>query len=178
MQHWKAELSRLGYVETFDYPYMLRKGTRPDPMRILVESHRQALCRLRNNHDGELFLVGKSLGSRVGCHLALEEQVTGIVCLGYPLQGVNGRMRDKVLLALATPILFIQGTRDKLCPLDLLANVRGAMKAPNFVHVVEGGDHSLLVTKRQSKLQGETQEEVDRQIREGIQSFVSELTAI
>ena len=177
MQHWKAELSRIGQIEMFDYPYMIRKGSRPDPMRALIESHRQALCRLRDKHKGEIFLIGKSLGSRVGCHLALEEKVSGIVCLGYPLQGINGRLRDKVLLDLDTPILFVQGTRDKLCPLDMLSNVRGTMKAPNFIHIVEGGDHSLLVTKRQLELKSESQEDVDRQISEVIESFVRELTA-
>ena len=81
-------------------------------------------------------------------------------------------MRDEVLRALATPILFVQGTRDPLCPLDLLEGVRAEMKAPNILHVVAGGDHSLGVGKRRLQADGETQEEVDRRILEAIARFV------
>ncbi len=47
------------------------------------------------------------------------------------------------------------------------------MKAPTFLHVVEGGDHSLLVSKRQLAATGETQEEVDQRILEAIAKFVT-----
>ena len=94
-----------------------------------------------------MFLIGKSMGGRVGCHLALEEQVAGVICLGYPLQsGATGAMRDEVLVALRTPILFVQGSRDSFCPLDQLAAVRARMTAPSTLLVVEGGNHSLEVS--------------------------------
>jgi hypothetical protein len=79
------------------------------------------------------------------------------------------------LRALTTPILFVQGTRDALCPPDLLERVRAEMKAPNFLHVVEGGDHSLRVPKRQLQASGETQEDVDQPIFEAVAGFVDEL---
>ena len=85
------------------------------------------------------------MGGRIGCHVSLEEKVTGLVCFGYPLcaMGDRTKLRNEVLCALTTPILFVQGTRDELCPLDLLEGVRKEMKAPNLLHIVEGGDHSL-----------------------------------
>ena len=90
------------------------------------------------------------MGGRVGCHVALEEKVAGVICLGYPLQsGATGAMRDEVLLALRTPILFVQGSRDALCPLDKLAAVRARMTAPSTLLVVEGGNHSLEVSAAQ-----------------------------
>ena len=73
------------------------------------------------------------------------------------------------------PILFVRGTRDALCPLDLLERVRGEIKAPNSLHVVEGGDHSLRVRVRQLQARSETQEDVDRQIFKAINEFVDEL---
>ena len=73
--------------------------------------------------------------------------MAGLICLGYPLKsGATGALRDQVLLALETPVLFVQGTRDPLCPLDLLAEVRPRMKAPNTLLIVDGGDHSLAVS--------------------------------
>ena len=114
------------------------------------------------------------MGGRIGCHVALEEKVDGLICLGYPLcaMGDRAKLRDEVLRALDTPILFVQGTRDTLCPLELLEGVRTRMKAPNILHVVDGGDHSLVVGKRQLQADGETQEDVDRRILETIARFV------
>ena len=118
------------------------------------------------------------MGGRIGCHVALQEKVDAIVCLGYPLcaAGDHTELRDEVLRALRTPILFVQGTRDPFCPLDLFGRVRAQMKAPNFLRIVEGGDHSLVVAKRQLQATGETQENVDQRIIEAISEFVDSVT--
>ena len=114
------------------------------------------------------------MGGRIGCHVSLEEKVDGLICLGYPLcaMGDRTKLRDEVLRALATPILFVQGTRDPLCPLDLLESVLQEMKTPNFLSVVEGGDHSLRVTKRQLTATSKTQDDVDQSIFQSIADFV------
>jgi len=91
--------------------------------------------------------------------------------------GDHTKLRDEVLRALTTPILFVQGTRDVLCPLALLERVRGEMKAPNFLDVVEGGDHSLRVPKRQLQATGETQEEIDQRVFGAIAGFVDQFAA-
>ena len=106
---------------------------------------------------------------------AFMESVDGLVCFGYPLKGVGktAKLRDEVLIALDTPILFLQGTRDKLCPLDLLADVRGKMKAPSELFVVETGDHSLQATKTSLKQQAETQDDIDGRILAAVRSFWS-----
>jgi predicted alpha/beta-hydrolase family hydrolase len=192
MQNWKRRLSEIGEVETFDYDYMRAGRKRPDRLPQLIAAHRAALTKFVDQEsripprlaggNGEetkprLFLVGKSMGGRIGCHVSREEKVDGLVCLGYPLcaMGDRTKLRDEVLRALTTPILFVQGTRDALCPLDLLKRVRAEMKAPNFLHVVEGGDHSLRIPKRQLQATGETQEDVDRRILKSIADFVSNL---
>jgi predicted alpha/beta-hydrolase family hydrolase len=173
MQRWKERLSTIGEVKTFDYAYMQQGQRRPDKLPQLIATHRQALTDARQSGPGPAFLIGKSMGGRIGCHVALEEPVAGVICFGYPLCGGGdpSRLRDKVLRQLQTPILFVQGTRDPLCPLELLEKVRLDMKCPNFLHIVEGGDHSLLALKRQLKAAGETQEEVDQRILEAIAQF-------
>jgi predicted alpha/beta-hydrolase family hydrolase len=165
MQRWRERLSSLGRVETFDYSYMRQGRKRPDPLPQLIASHRQALAEARAADDS-VILIGKSMGGRIGCHVALKEKVAAVVCLSYPLCGGGDpqRLRDQVLRELKTPVLFIQGTRDPLCPLDLLGEVREEMKAPNTLHVVEGADHSLLLRKGGLKRMGKTQEEIDDQI--------------
>jgi uncharacterized protein len=178
MQNWKRRLSEIGEVETFDYDYMRTGRKRPEPLPRLIAAHRKALKAAREKHQPDsTFLIGKSMGGRIGCHVSLEEKVDGLVCLGYPLcaMGDRTKLRDEVLRALTAPILFVQGTRDPLCPLDLLERVRGEMKAPDFLHVVEGGDHSLRVPKRQLNATSETQEDVDQQILRSIAGSISNL---
>jgi uncharacterized protein len=179
MQGWAKRLGRLGKVVPFDYPYMAAGRKAPDRLPKLIEAHREALraARRRFRKRTRVILCGKSMGSRVGCHLALEEQVSGLVCLGYPLKGIGkqGKLRNEVLESLTTPILFVQGTRDNLCPLNLLARVRRRMGAPNALHVVEEGDHSLTVTKRHTKATGETQADSDAAALAAITAHLEEL---
>jgi predicted alpha/beta-hydrolase family hydrolase len=179
MQRWKRRLDELGEVETFDYDYMREGRKRPDRLPQLIAVHRAALREAREKfgQSTATFLIGKSMGGRIGCHVALEEKVNGVICLGYPLcaMGDRSKLRDQVLRSLATPVLFVQGTRDALCPLDLLEPIRAEMKAPSSLHIVEGGDHSLVVPKRQLQAAGETQEEVDERILAAIAKFGSAL---
>jgi uncharacterized protein len=178
MENWKERLSEIGHVETFEYDYMREGRKRPDPLPKLIAVHREALVKAREKHRGaRTFLIGKSMGGRVGCHVSLEEKVGGLICLGYPLcaMGNRSKLREEVLHALTTPILFVQGTRDSLCPLDLLERVRAEMKAPNFLHTVEGADHSLRVPKRQLQGTRKTQEDIDQEILKTIGKFVDQL---
>jgi hypothetical protein len=174
MQHWTQLLGTIGNVRTLDYPYMLAGSRRPDPLPKLIAAHRAALDAARESHQGPVALIGKSMGGRIGCHVSLEESVTALVCLGYPLCGGGdpAKMRDKVLRELTTPILFVQGTRDSLCPLPLLEDVRQQMRAPNELHIVEGGDHSLAVPKKQ-----EPQGGVDATILQVIRRFLQKTAA-
>src|SRR2546427_5701602 len=179
MQNWKDRLTEIGDIEVFDYAYMREGRKRPDPLPRLIAAHREALSEARERHRSETtILIGKSMGGRIGCHVSLEERVDGLICLGYPLcaMGDRTKLRDEVLRALSTPILFVQGTRDSLCPLDLFERVRAEMKTQNVLHVVEGGDHSLRVPKRQLQATGTTQEDIDQRIFEAITGFFSGLT--
>jgi uncharacterized protein len=173
MQRWKQRLSTLGNVEILDYDYMREGRKRPDPLRQLIARHRRALADARAKTAAPIILIGKSMGGRIGCHVALQEEVNGLICLGYPLCGGGDRtkLRDAVLIDLRRPVLFVQGTRDPLCPIDLLEAVRAKMSAPNFIHIVEGGDHSLLT--RKEDLGNETQNDVDHRILQSIRDFVA-----
>ena len=173
MQRWKDRLSEIGEIEMFDYHYIREGRRRPDKLPQLIAAHRNALVEARSKTSGQIFLIGKSMGGRIGCHVALEETVAGVICLGYPLcaMGDRTKLRDQVLRDLRTPILFVQGTRDPLCPLELLAKVRAEMRTLNFLHVVEGGDHSLLVRKKD--LGAQTHEDVDLRIANAVRDFVA-----
>jgi len=67
----------------------------------------------------------------------------------------------------------VQGTRDRLCPLELLESVRQEMKAENELYIVEGGDHSLQVSKSRLTASAETQNDIDERILEAVRNFVA-----
>jgi len=172
MVAWQLRLATLGEVLAFDYPYMRAGRKTPDRLPALLAAHRAALSAARAQATGPIYLAGKSMGGRIGCHLALEEDVAGVVCLGYPLRSAaSGALRDQVLLALRKPVLFVQGTRDPLCPLDLLEAVRARMATRTALLVVEGGNHSLEVSAGQRKATGETQQQSDARVLAAILDF-------
>lgn len=176
MQAFAKRLAEVGRVDGFDYPYQQQGGRSPDRLPILLGAHRAAYDRVRADHPGPIVLIGKSMGGRVGCHLATQlakNELTALVCLGYPLVAPNGSVRDAVLLELATPVLFVQGTRDALCPLEHLDEVRSRMTAPNALHAVTGGDHSLRVTARALATQERTQADVDADIVRAVGKFIN-----
>ena len=178
MQTFAHLLASIGSVEPFDYLYAKEGRKRPDPPPKLIAAHKAALASLRETHDGPIVLAGKSMGGRIGCHVAITEPVAAVVCLGYPLcaAGDQTKLRDQVLLELRTPAMFVQGTRDPLCPLELLEGVRKRMGAPSALHVVEDGDHSLMVSKTALKARGATQEEADAQMLAAIATFLEGLS--
>ncbi|MGC4093924.1 MAG: dienelactone hydrolase family protein [Polyangiaceae bacterium] len=178
MVAFRRRLEQLGTVHGFDYAYQVARRRTPDRLPALISAHRAAFDALASEHAGPIVLIGKSMGGRIGCHLANElesERLRALVCLGYPLIGQNGAVRDAVLLELKKPILFVQGTRDDMCPLERLAEVEARMQSPHQRYVVDGGDHSLLVLKGELARSGRTQDGVDAAILERIATFVSSL---
>lgn len=180
MQRYRAALGRLGEVVSFDYDYIAQGRRAPDRLPRLIDRHRQVLRNTVRQHHQPVILIGKSMGGRVGCHVSLQEQVDALVCLGYPLRGARSRapVRDQVLKDLQTPILFVQGTRDSLCPLDQLDDVRARMTVRNELYVVESGDHSLLCTRTHLRRTGQTQEQVEAQILDYIDTFTRSLSDV
>ena len=92
--------------------------------------------------------------------------VAGFVFHAFPLHppGKPGTKRADHLEHVAKPMLFLNGTRDRLADPELLAGVRDRLGPRATLHVVEGGDHSLQVLKRS----GRKQEDVDREVAEAV----------
>ncbi|TYG92386.1 hypothetical protein E1A91_A11G026100v1 [Gossypium mustelinum] len=178
MIRWKEMLKKaLNAVEvvTFDYPYM-SEGKRRSPPKAekLVDFHTNVVKNAVAKYPGHpLILAGKSMGSRISCMVAGREDISPllIVCLGYPLKGMNGAVRDETLLQLKVPVMFVQGTKDGLCPLEKLEAVRKKMKTMSGLHEIESGDHSFKISKKHLQTKGSTQEEAEDAAIQAIASF-------
>ncbi|KVH95359.1 KAT8 regulatory NSL complex subunit 3/Testis-expressed sequence 30 protein [Cynara cardunculus var. scolymus] len=180
MIRWRNLLAdALNAVEviTFDYPYGRRKA--PPKEEKLVGFHSDIVRKVAAKYpEHPLILVGKSMGSRISCMVAAENDIgaSAVVCLGYPLKATKGAVRDEPLLQLTIPIMFVQGSNDGFCPLELLEVVRKKLKAINALHVIENGDHSFQIAKKNLELTGMTREEAEARAVEAVAMFVSRIS--
>ena len=133
----------------------------PNRPPVLLAAHAAASAALRER-VGRIVLAGKSMGGRMGSHLAAgSEEVAGVVFYGYPLVGVGKQEpRDTSHLRdVGAPMLFVQGTRDRLAPLELITAVAESLPKTSL-HIVEDGDHSYNVPKRAGRDRTEVLDEV------------------
>jgi predicted alpha/beta-hydrolase family hydrolase len=95
-----------------------------------------------------LFIGGKSMGGRIASLMAAQGiACDGLVFLGYPLHpaGRPQRLRTEHWPNIHCPALFVEGTRDPLCELDLLRTELGKLGAPATVREIPEADHSFKV---------------------------------
>ena len=150
-------LARQGFPTVrFNFPYTEHGRRTPDPAPVLEACYRSVLAQVRADRvlgAPRLVIGGKSMGGRMASRVAAAGEPTdGLLFLGYPLHpaGKPEQLRSAHLARIRAPMLFLTGTRDALCRLDLL---RGALVGiPNAtVHVVEDGDHSFAVRRRSGR---------------------------
>ena len=173
---------RLGdrQIATFRYqfPFMEQRRGRPDYQPILLKTVRSAVSAASAVSDGlPLFAGGKSMGGRMTSLAAAKEPLTtlrGIVFFGFPLHPPKkpGVERAEHLREVGVPLLFLQGTRDKLAPLDLLEAVQQELLKTATLHVVDGADHGFHVLKRS----GRTDDEIQDELADATRSWIDGLT--
>jgi hypothetical protein len=158
----------------YQFPYMEAGRRRPDPHPILVATVRAAVARAAG--EGlPLLAGGKSMGGRMTSRAAAEEAlpgVRGLVFLGFPLHpaGRPGTERAEHLSGVDVPMLFLQGTRDRLADLDLLQPVCRELGSRATLHVVEGADHSFGVLVRS----GRSADEVMAELADAVAAWARE----
>ena len=137
----------------YNFPYMEKGGKRPDPpaiaektVSVVVEFAKKKFA------DLSIFAGGKSFGGRMTSQRMAKESIeylNGIVFFGFPLHAIGNPSIDRAahLKDVKVPMLFLQGTRDKLAEIDLIKKVvKGLKKAE--IKVFEGADHSFKVSKQ------------------------------
>jgi uncharacterized protein len=163
MQALTAELNAAGMaVVRFEFPYMqqrreMGKKRPPDRAPILLDCWREVYGELSNRTElpQPILIGGKSMGGRMASMVADELGAAGLCCFGYPFHapGKPEKMRTEHLLAIKTPTLIFQGTRDPFGKPDELASIpfSDAVKT----HWLEDGDHDLKPRKLSGLLQQE-----------------------
>ena len=148
-------LALVGYVTLrFNFLYKEKGKKSPDSQAKLVQTW-QSVYRFLSTHPKfgteTIVACGKSMGGRVASQMVAEGllPVSKLVFLGYPLHapGKKEQLRDAHLYTIPIPMLFLAGTRDTLCDLNILKTVLDRLKAPWDLEVIESGDHSFRVPK-------------------------------
>ena len=150
----------------YQFPYMEKGSKRPDAPPLAHAAVRAAVAEAARGCPGlALFAGGKSFGGRMTSQaqaIAPLAGVGGLAFLGFPLHpaGKPSDTRARHLSDVHVPMLFIQGTRDKLAELTLLAPVVKRLGASASLHQVVEADHSFHVPARSGRNDREVMSEI------------------
>jgi uncharacterized protein len=138
-------------VERRDFPYRAQGRRAPDRAPKLMDAIRGDIASV-GRRRGPLVMGGRSMGGRIASMVAADvdgagpvDRLVGLVLICYPLHppGKPERLRVEHLVDLATPCLFISGTRDPFGSPDELTRWTATIPAP-VEHVwIDGGRHDL-----------------------------------
>ena len=97
--------------------------------------------------------------------------VEGLAFVGFPLHpsGKPSIVRAEHVSEIRIPMLFIQGTRDKLADTALLTCVRKSLGRRAAVHLIDHADHAFRVPARS----GRTESDVVSEIAEAFASWIT-----
>ncbi|WP_062270366.1 alpha/beta family hydrolase [Endozoicomonas arenosclerae] len=138
-------------VVRFEFPYMQErretgKKRPPDRQPKLLACWQEVVEEVRANHNGPLFIGGKSMGGRMASLLVSEfpeVKADGVVCLGYPFHapGKQDKPRTGHLADFSLPLLVVQGSRDAMGD---YATVQAYDLSDNIkLYWLEDGNHDL-----------------------------------
>lgn len=153
-------------VFRYQFPYMEKGKRSPDYPNVLLKTVQSAVEKAESIYKGlPIFAGGKSLGGRMTSTVAsknLIPQIKGIIFFGFPLHAPGKPSSDRAehLYEVKVPMLFLQGTRDKLADLNLLKPVIKKIGRKASLKIIEGADHSFHVLKSFKKSDSEIIEEL------------------
>lgn len=156
----------------YQFPYAEAGRRRPDPRPVLVATVRAVVRTAAEMAEGMPLLAGgKSMGGRMTSLAASEAPlpgVRGLVFAGFPLHAAGRPSRERAahLAEVPLPMLFLQGTRDRLADLDALRPVCRELGKRATLHVVPDADHSFRVPKRTGRRPEAVLEELAGKITE------------
>ena len=150
----------------YQFPYMERGAKRPDPPTLAHATVRAAVTQAARLAPAlPLLAGGKSFGGRRTSQAQAASPlpgVRGLAFLGFPLHpaGRPSDARAEHLLAVEVPMLFLQGSRDKLADLELLQRLTARLGERASLRLMQDADHSFHVPARAGRRNADVQKEM------------------
>jgi uncharacterized protein len=150
----------------YQFPYMEKASRRPDPPAVAHAAVRAAVAEAARRCPGLALLAGgKSFGGRMTSQaqaIAPLAGVGGLAFVGFPLHPADkpSTERAKHLGDVHVPMLFIQGTRDKLAEAQLIDPLVKRLGASASLHRVQEADHAFHVPARSGRNDREVMSEI------------------
>lgn len=178
MTTYHEGLAQSGFLSIkFNFPYKELGKKAPDRPALLLKTWAAVVQRLRNDSKfapRHLFLGGKSMGGRMAS-IAVAEGVLcdGLFFLGYPLHPPKQPEKARIdhWPQIPCPSLFVEGTRDSLCDLDLLRSSLPRLGGPSTLITLDGGDHSFKRPKTENDDSDATHHKVIQEVTSWIQEI-------
>ncbi|UII19465.1 alpha/beta hydrolase family protein [Fulvivirga ligni] len=137
----------------YQFPYMEAGKNMPDRPKKATKTIMEVANAAHQAFPSlPLFMAGKSFGGRMSSLLAAEwseDFIKGLIFYGFPLHPPGKPSKDRAahLSNIKVPMLYLQGTRDKLATPELLDEVTKPLKLAE-VKYFEGADHSFTYLKK------------------------------
>jgi predicted alpha/beta-hydrolase family hydrolase len=138
----------------YQFPYLEEGSKRPDPPWLCKLTVRAAVEEASRLAKGlALVAGGKSFGGRMTSQAQAESPIKGVhglAFLGFPLHQPDrpSAERGNHLSAVHVPMLFLQGTRDKLADLRWLKPLVERLGPRATLKLFKEADHSFRVPVR------------------------------
>lgn len=137
----------------FNFVFTENGKKRPDTPAVAHQAIVAAIAKAKKLFPSlPLFASGKSFGGRMTSQYFSQHHdpaVRGLIFFGFPLHAIGkpGIERAEHLKTVKQPMLFLQGTKDKLAEWELIEQVCGSLATATLIKI-DGADHAFKAGKR------------------------------
>lgn len=162
----------------YNFPYMEEGRKGPNPPWIMQATTRSAVDVVRKlKINLPILMGGKSMGGRMSSMAAGNEKiedVQGLIFYGFPLHapGKDGKERAEHLFNVDIPMLFMQGTRDKLADFGLMQELIKELGDNSTLFELSEGDHSFKVPKSSDLSEDDVHKQLGDKVSDWLDSVI------
>jgi uncharacterized protein len=161
----------------YQFPYMEIGSKRPDHPAVAHATVRAAVNAAKERCPNLMLIAGgKSFGGRMTSQTQAASplpSVSGLAFFGFLLHAAGKPSTERAvhLFEVTIPMLFLQGSEDKLADPGLMRAITQKLGARATLHMIDKADHSFRVSKRSGQTAEGVIDEVASSVVDWLKSF-------